>query len=416
MLGDGPLRTRRVQQAVVDVVNATLPADRQLEVRGARWSWQVVPADAPAADPAAEERRAVWARDRRAWAATGKVGPEPVLSREDAGGHRVEFGFGVALPLVPDRVRVQLAAVEALQAVQRVLSGRWFRDDDAPITWPEAGAVARARVREDTVAVWCRSISSDRRWDFGPISLEPLLEPVSPVERDPPAPAHHEAAPEAVHRPRHLRVPDPGPPEAPPRTRPGSPGAAEDPGNAASSTPDPERELTVDEKGTWADVVSDLRLHPIEEWKDFSRSQVQQAVRVRCAAAGVGHLPTHLVWAGADAALRGLYGAAAEEHVGPDLDQRAWTAAVNDAVEVVRRTRRGKTPDQLTAELDAELRRAGQPPLFPSVLEMVLAQLATPTLPGRRLDDLAMGTGIAVHYAFRGLAFIQRLRSESDED
>lgn len=416
VLGDGPLRTRRVQQAVVEVVNATLPADRQLEVRGAGWSWQLALADAPDVDAAAEQRRVVWARDHRAWATTGKVGPEPVLSREDAGGHPVEFGFGVALPLVPDRVRVQLAAVEALQAVQRVLSGRWSRDFGAPVTWPEAGAVARARVHEDTVAVWCRSITSDRRWDFDLIALDPLLEPVSALERDPPAPAHHEAPTEAVHRPRHRSGLDPGHPEAAPGTRPGSPGAVEDPGEAATSTPDPERELTMNEKVAYAEVVDDLRYHPIEEWKTLSRPQVQQAVRDRCTAAGVDHLPTYRVWTGADAALRGLYGAAAEEHVGPDLDRQAWTAAVNDAVETVRRTRRGKSPDQLTAELGAELRRAGQPPLFPAMLEMLLAQLATPTLPGRRLDDVAMGTGVAVHYARRGLAFVQRLRSNSDEE
>lgn len=163
----------------------------------------------------------------------------------------------------------------------------------------------------------------------------------------------------------------------------------------------------------------EVRLHLAVErgqFRGMSREQVRQAVRDRFTAAGLPHAPWHEVYANTQVILGDLYGDHVADHVGPDVDGQAHQAAVGRAIDAVRNNRRGKSRQQLTAELGEHLQRGGFSPLLPpTVLTPLLAGLTGPVLPVRALDGALFSARVTASHLHRYVDLVRALRSAADD-
>jgi len=176
-----------------------------------------------------------------------------------------------------------------------------------------------------------------------------------------------------------------------------------------------EREFTDEE----IPARDEVRLHLTvsrEQFRGMSREQVRQAVRDRFTAAGLPHTPWHEVYANTELILKDLYGDQVTDHVGADMDGQAHQAAVGRAINAVRKDRRGKSRQQLTAELGEHLQRAGFSPLLPpTVLTPLLAGLTGPVLPVRALDGALFSARVTASHLHRYVDLVRAFRSTADD-
>lgn len=165
MFSNSSRRAQHVQQLVLDRVNPLLDEPAQLEIRGGTVLWGMFRITAP------DER----GPDGKRFAFERGVDDQgrPVYSGSMVAGYSFALGHGLGtwIPLTPHPVRVKLAVLEALESAAQAASGHSSAELDADPTWPEPGAVARARLRRDRVECWYENTTTGRRWDPDPVLL-----------------------------------------------------------------------------------------------------------------------------------------------------------------------------------------------------------------------------------------------------
>lgn len=122
-----------------------------------------------------------------------------------------------------------------------------------------------------------------------------------------------------------------------------------------------------------------------------------------------------LVRLGVSVALKALYGEDVDANVGADVDEEARRLTKKSAIEAVRRNRRGKSRQQVMDDLTTELRLRGLEPLLPIEQNLLLASLAAPFLPVRRLDDLGTSAYALAHIGRGAYTLLQRFHHADDE-
>lgn len=137
-----------MQQLVLDRVKPLLDEPDRLEIRGGDRIWGIFRITAP------DERGPHLQR----FTLEHQVDDHgrPVYSPSMVTGYSIPIGSGLGtwIPLTPDPIRVKLAVLEALEGAAQAASGHPSMELDLDPTWPQAGSVARTRLRRDRVECW----------------------------------------------------------------------------------------------------------------------------------------------------------------------------------------------------------------------------------------------------------------------